>query len=186
MFERFTKPARGVVVAAQGAARRLGDDHVGDEHLLLGLLAGGAKGGGVAAKVLAGLDVTTEAVERELAARRPPPGRLGPADAEALQTVGIDLDAIRRRVEETFGTGALERVSRRRRGHLPFEKAAKRALEGAVREAVALGDRHIGSEHILLGLLRQPDGAAVAILRALGASHEDVRDRVLAELPEAS
>jgi ATP-dependent Clp protease ATP-binding subunit ClpA len=140
----------------------------------------------VAAKVLAGLDVTAAAVERELAAMRPPPGRLGTADAEALQTIGIDLEAIRRRVEETFGAGALERTRRRRRGHLPFEKPAKRALEGAVREAVALGDRHIGTEHILLGLLRQPDGSAVAVLRALGASREDVRERVLAELPEAS
>jgi ATP-dependent Clp protease ATP-binding subunit ClpA len=183
MFERFTKPARAVVVAAQGAARRLGDDHVGDEHLLLGLLA---EGGGVAAKVLADLDVTTAAVERELAARRPPAGRLGPADAEALQTVGIDLEAIRRRVEETFGAGALERVTRRPRGHLPFQKPAKRVLEGSVREALARGDRHIGAEHVGLALLRQPDGATVAVLRALGTSAEEVRDRLLAELPKAS
>jgi ATP-dependent Clp protease ATP-binding subunit ClpA len=186
MFERFTRQAREVVIAAQRHARRLGDDHVGDEHLLLGLLAGDAERGGVAAEVLAGLDVTSDAVERELVARRPRTGRLGPADAEALWTVGIDLEAIRRRVEETFGAGALDRAHRRPRGHLPFEKPAKRALEGALREAVALGDRHIGSEHILLGLLRQPDGSAVAILRALGASREDVRDRVLAELPKAS
>jgi ATP-dependent Clp protease ATP-binding subunit ClpA len=186
MFERFTKPARAVVVAAQDAARRLGDDHVGDEHLLLGLLAGDAQDRGVAAKVLAGLDVTTGAVERELIARRPPPGRLGPADAEALQTVGIDLEAIRRRVEETFGAGALERVTRRRRGHLPFDKSAKGVLEGAVREAVALGDRQIGPEHLLLGLVRRSDASAVAILRALGAGREVVRVRVLAELPKAS
>jgi hypothetical protein len=59
-------------------------------------------------------------------------------------------------------------------------------LEGAVRDALAIGDRHIGSEHLLLGLVRRSDAAAVAILRALGAGREVVRVRVLAELPKAS
>src|SRR4029453_1857546 len=109
MFERFTKPAREVVVAAQEAARRLGDDHVGDEHLLLGLLAGGAGNGGGAAKGLAGLGGTPAGGPRGGAARGG----------------GLAREATRRRVEETFGAGALERVPRRRRGHLPFDRSAK-------------------------------------------------------------
>ncbi|HYT25159.1 MAG TPA: Clp protease N-terminal domain-containing protein [Actinomycetota bacterium] len=183
MFERFTRQAREVVVGAQGAARRLGDDRIGTEHLLLGLLA---EGTGVAAMVLAGLGVTSEAVEGELAGRRPRPGRLGPADAEALEAIGIDLEAIRRRAEEAFGAGALERATRRRRGRLPFTKQAKQALEASLREAVALGHHYLGTEHVLLGLLRQPDELAAIVLRALEVPPEVVRARVLAELRRVS
>ncbi len=183
MFERFTKQARQVVVEAHSAARRLGDDRIGTEHLLLGLLA---EGTGVAATVLADVGVTTAAVERELAARRPPPGRLGPADAQALEAIGVGLEAIRRRAEETFGAGALERATRRRRGRLPLTTPAKRALQASLREAVALGDDHLGTEHLLLGLLRHPDDLAVAVPGALAAPAEVVRARVLAELRRAS
>jgi ATP-dependent Clp protease ATP-binding subunit ClpA len=183
MFERFTKQARQVVVGAQAAARRLGDDHIGTEHLLLGLLT---EDTGLAAAVLAGLGVTTAAAERELAGRRTRPGRLGPVDAEALQAIGIDLEAIRRRAEETFGAGALERVTRQRRGRLPFTTPAKRALEASLREARALGHNYLGSEHLLLGLLRQPDELAVAVLGALGVPPELVGARVMEELRRAS
>jgi ATP-dependent Clp protease ATP-binding subunit ClpA len=183
MFERFTRPAGRVVVGAQGAARRLGDDHLGAEHLLLGLLD---QDDGVAAAVLAGLGVTTAAVERELAARRPRPERLGPADAEALAAIGIDLEAIRRRAEQTFGTGALERATRRRRGRLPFTTAAKRTLEASLGEARGLGHNYLGAEHLLLGLLGQPDELAVAVLRALGVPPELIRARVMEELRRAS
>jgi ATP-dependent Clp protease ATP-binding subunit ClpA len=182
MFERFTKQAREVLVEAQGAARRLGDDHLGDEHLLLGLLA---EGKGVAATVLGGLGVTTAAVDRELAARQTRPAGLGLHDAEALEAIGIDLEEIRRRIEASFGAGALERATRRRKRHLPFARPAKRALEGSLREALALGHNYIGTEHLLLGLLRQPD-EAVATLRALEAPPEVVRARVLEELRWAS
>jgi len=182
VFERFTKPARESVVQAQGAARRLGDDHIGVEHLLLGLLAEEESG---AASALAELGVTAEAVERVLAAKRRP-GRLGPAEAQALESIGIDLEAIRRRVEESFGAGALERATRRRRGRLPFTKQAKQALEASLREAVALGHHYLGTEHVLLGLLRQPDELAAIVLRALEVPPEVVRARVLAELRRVS
>jgi ATP-dependent Clp protease ATP-binding subunit ClpA len=185
MFERFTRQAREVVVQAQAAARRLDDDHIGDEHLLLGLLAGDAAARGVAATVLADLGVTAAAVQRELAARRARPG-LGPADAAALEAIGIDLDAIRRKAEEAFGAGALQRATRRRRGRLPLTPSAKRALGASLREAVGLGDGAIGVEHLLLGLLRQPDQLVAATLAALGAPPETVRDRVLAARRGAS
>jgi ATP-dependent Clp protease ATP-binding subunit ClpA len=92
-------------------------------------------------------------------------------DADALATIGIDLDAIRARIEDAFGPGALSR-RRCRRGvmapGMPFTPHAKKALELALREAVALGDRHIGSEHVLLGLVREGDGVAWRILSARG------------------
>jgi ATP-dependent Clp protease ATP-binding subunit ClpA len=181
VFERFTKAARESVVQTQVAARRLGDDHCGVEHLLLGLLAEG----GAAAGTLGELGVTTEAVERELAARRAP-GPLGPAEAEALSAIGIDLDEIRRRVEESFGSGALNRGARRRRGHIPFTRQAKKTLELGLREALALRHHHIGTEHVLLGLTRAADEPAVSVLQALQAPPEAVRASVLEKLRKAS
>ena len=94
------------------------------------------------------------------------PGTLGPDDAAALRAIGIDLDEVRRHLEETFGEGALERVTwkRGRRwrkrcdgpsiGHIPFTPRAKKVLELALREALALQHKRIGTEHILLGLIR--------------------------------
>ena len=181
MFERFTKAARESVIQAQSAARRLGDDHCGVEHLLLGLLAEG----GHAAATLTELGVTTEAVERELAARRVP-GRLGPAEAEALSAIGIDLEAIRRRVEESFGPGALDRGAGRRRGHIPFTKPARKTLELGLREALALRHHHIGTEHVLLGLTRAADEPAAGVLRALQAPPEAIHATLLAKLRKAS
>ena len=106
MFERFTKAARDAVVLAQAEAAALGEDHIGTEHLLLGV----AGGPGEAARVLADHGATPEAL-RAAALPRPE----GPLDAGALASIGIDLDEIRRRVEASFGPGALERGHRARR-----------------------------------------------------------------------
>jgi ATP-dependent Clp protease ATP-binding subunit ClpA len=185
MLERFTTPARNAVVQAQGSARRLGDDRIGVEHLLLGLLATD-DGDGLARSVLESFGVTAEAVERELAARRVS-GRLGQAEADALESIGIDLEAIRRRVEEAFGEGALDRGPRRpRRGHIPFTRRAKKALELSLREARSLRHRHIGTEHLLLGLTRFEDDPAADALRSLEAPPKVIHARVLAELHKAS
>jgi ATP-dependent Clp protease ATP-binding subunit ClpA len=185
MFERFTTPARDVVVQAQDSARRVGDDQIGVEHLLLGLLASD-EGDGRARSILAEFGVTTEAVERELAARHVP-GRLGAAEADALESIGIDLEAIRRRVEEAFGEGALDRgVRRPRRGHIPFTRQAKKVLELSLREARALRHDYIGTEHVLLGLTRLDDEPTAGVLRALEASPKAIHARVLAELRKAS
>ena len=100
-------------------------------------------------------------------------------DADALATLGIDLDAVRERVERTFGAGALARGRCRRglmpRGALPFTARAKKALELSLREAIAMGDDHIGSEHLLLGLAREGDGVAGRILRSRGVDRDTVR-----------
>src|SRR5215208_5444587 len=182
MFERFTDGARGAVIDAQVVARRLGHDRVGTEHLLLGLL----DGSGVAAQVLAGAGVTPAAVEREILAEVGR-GPLGEADAKALGAIGIDLDEVRRRLEASFGPGALHwhpdphcRHERRRPGgHIPFTPRSKKVLELSLREALALRHRYIGTEHLLLGLVRGGEGLAMLVLTRLGAGPEVIRARVL-------
>jgi len=182
MFERFTDRARAVVTDAQTSARRLGHGQIGTEHLLLALL----QGNGVAARVLGGLGVTPAAVEREVLAEVGC-GPLGVEDAAALGAIGIDLEEVRRRIEASFGPGALHwRPSRgcRRgmppaKGHIPFSPRAKKVLELSLREALALRHNYIGTEHILLGLVREGEGLAMLVLTRLGAGPQVIRARVL-------
>ena len=101
---------------------------------------------------------------------------LGPADAHALKSIGIDLDAVVSQVDAAFGAGALDRKREPARRHLPFDKAAKKALRQSMKEAVALRDRDIGVAHVLLGVLAQDDStvrtllpAGVTVARARGA-----------------
>jgi ATP-dependent Clp protease ATP-binding subunit ClpA len=175
MFERFTDGARDAVVGAQRHAIALHHGWIGTEHLLLGLLD---DPDGRAARILERWaldgDWARGEVERIV-------GRGEPAiDADALATLGIDLDAVRERVERTFGPGALSGSRRCRRGiwrgaSIPFTPRAKKALELALREAIAMGDRFIGAEHLLLGLAREGDGVAARILRSRGVDRAAVR-----------
>jgi ATP-dependent Clp protease ATP-binding subunit ClpA len=182
MFERFTDRARQVAIDAQVSARRLGHGYVGTEHILLGLL----QGDGIGARVLGGLGVTAAAVEREVLAEVGR-GPLGAGDAEALGAIGIDLEEVRRRVEASFGPGALQwrpgRGCGRRLpllgGHIPFTPRAKKVLELSLREALALKHKYIGTEHILLGLVREGEGLAMLVLIRLGAGPDAIRARVL-------
>jgi ATP-dependent Clp protease ATP-binding subunit ClpA len=107
-------------------------------------------------------------------------------DADALRSVGIDLDEVRRTVEQTFGSGALERGAttggRSWTGHVPLTPGSKKALELALREAIHLGHRSIGTEHLLLGLVRDDACSAARILAARGADRERVRAAVLREI----
>ncbi len=190
MFERFTSSARDVVVIAHTEARELCAGHIGTEHLLLGLLATG----GTAAGVLGDLGVRGPDIRARIA-RLPRSGAPADPDPEALAAVGIDLDAIRRHVEASFGAGALDAPARarprrrpwdragrgrRRRGHIPFSPRAQKVLELSLREALALGDRHIGTEHVLLGLVREGAGLGAATLVAAGVDLNAVRAAVLA------
>ncbi|WP_433781124.1 Clp protease N-terminal domain-containing protein [Actinomycetospora sp. CA-101289] len=177
MFERFTEPARRVVVLAQEDARERGDQSIGSEHLLLALCgAGGTPGAGL----LAAQGVTAAAVEADLR-RGERPGGPDLPDREALASVGIDLDEVRGRIEDAFGPGALEntraagRGRRRLWGHIPFEPGAKKALEYSLREAVRRGDRSLGTEHLVLGLLHEETGRASTLLRARGLTLEGMR-----------
>jgi ATP-dependent Clp protease ATP-binding subunit ClpA len=178
VFERFTSRARDVVVTAQAEARDLRAGRIGTEHLLLGLLATG----GTAAGVLGDLGVRATDV-RARVARLSCGGAPADPDPEALAAIGIDLEAIRRHVEASFGAGALDAPAgrgRRRRGHVPFSPRAKKVLELSLREALTLGDRHIGTEHVLLGLVREGAGLGAATLVAAGVDLHAVRAAVLA------
>ena len=142
MFERFTEQARQVVVRAQREARALKHDHIGTEHILLGLLG---DDGGLAGRALKRLDVTAERVR-----------------AEVVRFAGSGGRAARRQV--------------------PFTPRAKKVLELALREALSLRDNYIGTEHILLGLVREKDGLGARILVDLDADCEKVRAGVIGML----
>ena len=161
MFERFTRSAREVVMRAQDEALSAGSDGVGTAELLLGVAAGDGRG----ARVLAAHGATLEALRGRAA---------GPLDAGALAAIGIDLDEIRRRAEASFGPGALERGRRPRGSNIPISPDGKKALELSLREALRLGDREIGEEHVLLGVLRE--GGADDLLRSVGAEPAALRD----------
>ena len=109
MIERFTDSARHVVVQAQEAARGLGHGYIGCEHLLLAAAAAGEPAG----VVLRGQGVTPERIKAEILRASGPGQTAGPAgglDAEALASIGIDLDVVRARVEAAFGPDALSRA----------------------------------------------------------------------------
>ncbi|PVZ03454.1 Clp protease N-terminal domain-containing protein [Actinomycetospora cinnamomea] len=171
MFERFTDPARRVVVMAQEDARERADDRIRSEHLLLAMCRAGDTRG---AALLAERGVTRQVVEDDLRTPTVP-------DRDALASVGIDLDEVRGRVEDAFGPGALENTRaagmrrRRRFGHIPFDRGAKKVLELALREAIHRGDRALGTEHVLLGMLHRETGRAATILHARGLALRDLR-----------
>jgi ATP-dependent Clp protease ATP-binding subunit ClpC len=94
--------------------------------------------------------------------------------ARALEAMGISLDAVRQQVETIIGRGK-EQVS----GHIPFTPRAKRVLELSLRESGQLGHAYIGTEHILLGLIREGQGVAAKVLVQLGADLNRVRQQVI-------
>ena len=94
--------------------------------------------------------------------------------AKALESLGISLDAVRQQVEEIIGQG-----QQAPSGHIPFTPRAKKVLELADRETRALGHAYVGTEHILLGLIREGDGVAAQVLVQLGADLNRVRQQVI-------
>jgi len=146
MFERFSDRARRVVVLSQEEARLLNHNHIGTEHILLGLVH---EDGGVAAR--------------------------------ALESLGIRPDAVRGEVEEIVGQGGSPPAE-----HIPFTPRAKKVLELSLREAIQFGHNYIGTEHILLGLLREGEGVACQVLVNLGANLPKVRARVLQLITEST
>ena len=140
MFERFTDRARRVVDLARHEARTLGHDHIGTEHILLGLIEDGR-----------GVGTT------------------------ALTSMGINLDEMRQAVQDSIGRGAQPPPESE---HIPFSPQVKKALELSLREANQLGHNYIGTEHILLGLIREGGGAA-QLLAGAGVDHDRVRQQVI-------
>ena len=196
MFERFTTQARAMVKGAERSSLELGHHYIGTEHLLLALLEPTA---GIPHTVLTDAGLTVERVRTDIEAGHGDNRALGREDAEALEAIGIDLDAVRAKIEESFGPGALtpappptRGLFRRRRPTpttpvcVPFVPRSKKVLELSLREAVRLHHNYIGTEHILLGLIREGEGLAAKIICDAGIDLDDLRRRTLDSLPHAA
>lgn len=190
MFERFVKGARRVVETAQLEAQRLGAPEVGPEHLVLAIIAGDA---GPASRALANNDVTGAAFEagmRATIAFQSGRSVLTRADAAAMSAIGIDLDEVRLRFEESFGPAGGTPAPSGGPGvslrHIRFSPGCKRALEASLTEAKRLRHDRIGPEHILLGVLAAERSFAAEALGVLGATPAGLRDQLLNELKKAS
>ena len=185
MFERFTVRARQTVKGAQQQARQLGHSYIGTEHLLLALLA---DDGGIAHEVL--VEAGTN-YERVLTAVTGIEYTKVDAvdDAAALESIGIDLNAVKAKLEEAFGPGVLDEPLPAKRGwfglrrpqpgvgHLPFTPRSKMVLELSLREALALKHNYIGTQHLLLGLIRE-QGLAAKILADQGIDFKSLRHKL--------
>jgi ATP-dependent Clp protease ATP-binding subunit ClpC len=159
MFTRFTYSARRSAEAAFEEARMLGHDSLGDEDLLLGILRADE---GIAANALSLLGVTFEDARGESEAML----------SGALASVGISLEEVRREAGEVFDM----RIPDNRR--IPLSPRAKKALGGARKHMRRLGDSHLGTEHVLLGILDNEDGTARRMLARLGVAPEMLEDRI--------
>ncbi len=231
MFERFDPDARILIAHAAEHARRLGHRYVGGEHLLLAAVSSGQPAG----EVMRAHGVTPELVEEEIVRRvglGAGAGLFAGLDRDALATIGVDLDAVRARIEASFGPQALtsaaqaahqgrprrpgprgprpSRIVREwRRRHragrdlahapgsrpavtgryrapgpppckqIPFTPAAKKILELTRREAAALDDARIGTEHVVLALTTIVNGLVPPILAAAGAQATALRAAIL-------
>ena len=145
-LERFTKRARRVLTLAQEQALRLNHNHIGTEHLLLGLVQ---EENSVAVKV--------------------------------LKELGVEPGQVVRAVERTVGRG-----ERAPLGKPTLAPRTKRVIELAVEEARMMGNHYIGTEHLLLGLVRDGDGVAVNVLRNLGINLDRVRTQTARDLLQSS
>jgi ATP-dependent Clp protease ATP-binding subunit ClpA len=185
-----TRPAGHASALARMEARRLGHHYLGAEHLLLGLLL---QGDNLAARVLRAHGLELETVRSEvdrLVDQGVLPGPQ-PSDGELLATLGVDLEAVHARLQESFGDHAYweaaQRVRRRptqpvtHTPHIrtdPSPLVCGRALNIAANEAIAR-DQEVGSEHLLLGLLRDAEDPVETDLPP-----QDRRQRAVLGLPD--
>ena len=167
MFERFSRNARVAVVLAQEEARELNADEIRPEHLLVGVMQSAGRD---LSAVLGGYGLTTDVVRARLVEADSSDDESFDADADALKSIGIDLRAVRDSVARTFGEDAFDNAlresgrRRRRRGHIPFTRSAKKVLELSLREALAHKDNGIGCEHLMLGILRGGDKFTLGLI----------------------
>jgi ATP-dependent Clp protease ATP-binding subunit ClpA len=173
MLERFTGPARAVVERAREHAVATTASEVRPEHLMMALLEGPDC---LAVRVLEGLGVSPKTVRDSLDRHRSHyVDGLDEDDAEALRAIGIDLDEVVRRIDRNL-SGLRPALSGPRR--MRFSRAAKKVLELALREAVALRHNYIGTEHLLLGLARCDDRVVAATLAEAGVEWRRLRAAV--------
>jgi len=159
MFTRFTDRSRKSVEAAFEEARMLGHDSLGDEDLLLGILSVDE---GIAAEALSSLGVTQEAARAQSEEML----------SEALSSIGISFEEVRAEAGDAFDM----RIPDDRR--IPYSPLAKKALVGARKEMRTLGDNSLGTEHVLLGILENEDGAAVRMLARMGVAPDTLEERL--------
>jgi ATP-dependent Clp protease ATP-binding subunit ClpA len=138
MFERFTTAARTAVITAAETARAAGTHEISVDHLLAALLPP---------------DVAREVLADLAAARRR--GGLSDVDARALAELGIDVDAVVAAAERELGEGVLTAGPSRSGGRLRLAPSVRATLVAALRQARALGNRELRTEHLLLGVLSQ-------------------------------
>lgn len=171
MFERFTDMSRRVIMRAQEEAKSLGHSFVGSEHLLLAI----AQSPGLASSVLAEVGAGADRVREEVTSRA---AYLD--DDTALAAIGIDLAAIRAGTTSAFGEDAWT-------GEPAWTELAKQVIQDAYEEADALGATYngvvfVGTEHLLLGVVRHEEGIAGQVLSAhqvdVTALRTAVADRV--------
>ena len=176
MFERFAATARQAVADARQEAAWAGQDRIGSEHVLLGLL----REPGPAADALTAAGVTVEALRARL-----PRGDHETAaglDADALSMLGIDLNAVRRAADAAFGPGALDRARVPGSSRVQFSPDAKQTLAGALRAAVHRSHRQITSGHLLLGILDQKRNGALTLLAGAGTDIAALRADLISRL----
>lgn len=141
MFEKFTERARKVMSLGRQEAQRLNSEFIGTEHMLLGIVQ---EGGGLAARVLKGMNVSLDRLKEQVE-------KLLPPSTSPVRTLG----------------------------QLPFSPRAKHVIELAGDTASQLGHDVIGTEHLLLGLLKEQEGIAAQVLIGLGLKTDEVLDTVL-------
>ncbi len=163
-FERFTQRARNVLMAADAAAEASDSVVIGTEHLLLGLYA---EPDGVGGKVLLDMQIGREQVTAALRALDQPDRPAGRSDA----TAGSGQDRPGTPAQPAAPGGSPT-------GRRPMSPRARSALVNAVAVALELGHNYIGTEHILLGLYRDPDSLASRVLAETGAERAEVEARV--------
>ena len=180
MFERFEPAARQAFVDARQEAGRAGQDQIRSEHMLLGLL----REPGPAADALTAAGLSLESLRVHV--RRGDGSAPAGLDADALGTLGIDLDAVRRATEAAFGPGALDRAAVRGQTRLPLAGDTKQALGRAVHRAQQLGQREITSGHMLIGILESRRNGAVTALNRAGTDVQSLRADVLRRITAQS
>lgn len=152
MFERFTRSARAAILAGVGEAERRGDLYVGSEHLLLGLANAPSE------MVRQAIDVPIEDLR----------AGLNSLDQAALTSSGITA--------ERLSAASMAPPPLTKRKHLPFTDGAKQVLEVALKDAIAMSDRHIGPEHMLIAITQSPPhDVSSQLLNHVGLSQDTVR-----------
>ncbi|CAN5872414.1 MAG: Clp protease N-terminal domain-containing protein [Acidimicrobiia bacterium] len=167
MFERFTAEARGVVVEAKSQAEARGHSSVTTEHLLSVLV----DHTGVAGRVLIQAGLTRTVLDDFLG-----------IDRAALEYLGIDLEQVLSRTRAMFPDQSARLPLR----GIRFAAESKKALELALREAIRLQHRHIGAEHIMLGILRDQDNRACRLMVKRDISPASLRTSLETEIRAAS